>query len=289
MTTTIGTHDKGGSDAELMEQRINYGKAAPEGIRALGGLETYLRSSGLEPGLLNLIKTRASQLNGCAYCLDMHTKDARAGGETEQRLYALPAWRATPFYTDRERVALAWTEAVTLIGQGPVADTLRERTLRLYTLAAEYAEEHLTADVAEAARTYIDRIDAMGGMLPAIERGFPQTEIAEASYRYQTEVNGGERIIVGVNRFQETGQEKVDILEVDESAQARQVAKLGALRRRRDPEQVLRALDRLKEAAEGYENLVPLLLDSVNSYATLGEIVSVLKLVFGTYSETSVL
>ena len=117
MTTTIGTHDKGGSDAELMEQRINYGKAAPEGIRALGGLETYLRSSGLEPGLLNLIKTRASQLNGCAYCLDMHTKDARAGGETEQRLYALPAWRATPFYTDRERVALAWTEAVTLIAE----------------------------------------------------------------------------------------------------------------------------------------------------------------------------
>jgi AhpD family alkylhydroperoxidase len=133
MTTTIGTHDKGGSDAELMEQRINYGKAAPEGIRALGGLETYLRSSGLEPGLLNLIKTRASQLNGCAYCLDMHTKDARAGGETEQRLYALPAWRATPFYTDRERVALAWTEAVTLIGQGPVADTLYEEARRHFS------------------------------------------------------------------------------------------------------------------------------------------------------------
>jgi AhpD family alkylhydroperoxidase len=102
-----------------MDQRINYSKVAPEGIGALGGIETYLRSSGLEPGLLNLIKTRASQLNGCAYCLDMHTKDARAGGETEQRLYALSTWRATPFYTDQERAALAWTEAVTLISRKP--------------------------------------------------------------------------------------------------------------------------------------------------------------------------
>ena len=189
-------------------------------------------------------------------------------------------------------------EAYALPGEHAVTLALRTQQILAYEtgvteapdpFGGSYFVEKLTADVAEAARTYIDRIDAMGGMLPAIERGFPQTEIAEASYRYQTEVNGGERIIVGVNRFQETGQEKVDILEVDESAQARQVAKLGALRRRRDPEQVLRALDRLKEAAEGYENLVPLLLDSVNSYATLGEIVSVLKLVFGTYSETSVL
>jgi AhpD family alkylhydroperoxidase len=114
----------------IMDQRINYSKVAPEGIRALGGLETYLRSSGLEPDLLNLIKTRASQLNGCAYCIDMHTKDARARGETEQRLYALPAWRATPFYTDRERTALAWTEAVTLISHRPVPDTLYEQARR---------------------------------------------------------------------------------------------------------------------------------------------------------------
>ena len=117
----------------IMDQRINYSKVAPEGIRALGGLETYLRSSGLEPDLLNLIKTRASQLNGCAYCIDMHTKDARARGETEQRLYALPAWRATTFYTDRERAALAWTEAVTLISQGPIPDTLYEEAQRHFS------------------------------------------------------------------------------------------------------------------------------------------------------------
>jgi AhpD family alkylhydroperoxidase len=116
-----------------MDQRIDYSKVAPEGIRALGGLETYLRSSELDPGLLNLIKTRASQLNGCAYCIDMHTKDARARGETEQRLYALPAWRGTPFFTDRERAALDWTEAVTLISDEPVADPLYEEARRYFS------------------------------------------------------------------------------------------------------------------------------------------------------------
>jgi AhpD family alkylhydroperoxidase len=117
----------------IMVQRNNYSKVAPEGIRALDGLETYLRSSGLDPSLLDLIKTRASQLNGCAYCLDMHTKEARARGETEQRLYALPTWRATPFYTDRERAALAWTDAVTLISHGPVPDTLYEEARRYFS------------------------------------------------------------------------------------------------------------------------------------------------------------
>src|SRR5437879_4431013 len=107
-----------------MDERINYSKVAPEGIRPLSGLEAYVRSSGLEPGLLDLVKTRASQLNGCAYCIDMHTKDARAGGESEQRLYTLSVWRETPFFTDRERAALAWTEAVTLIHQGHAPDEI---------------------------------------------------------------------------------------------------------------------------------------------------------------------
>lgn len=116
-----------------MDQRIDYGKAAPEGIRALSGLEVYVRRSGLEPGLVELIKTRASQINRCAYCIDMHTKDARAAGETEQRLYALPAWHETPFYTDRERAALAWTEALTLVSQGPVSDALYEEVRRHFS------------------------------------------------------------------------------------------------------------------------------------------------------------
>ncbi len=91
------------------------------------GLENYVHQSGLEPSLLDLVKVRASQINGCAYCIDMHTKDARARGETEQRLYELDAWRETPFYTDRERAALAWTEAITLIGEGHAPDEVYEQ------------------------------------------------------------------------------------------------------------------------------------------------------------------
>jgi AhpD family alkylhydroperoxidase len=106
-----------------VEPRLNFYKAAPQAIEALRGLEHYINTaSGLEPSLRELIKTRASQINGCAYCIDMHTKDARAAGETEQRLFALNAWRETPFFTDRERAALAWTEAITLIAEDHVPD-----------------------------------------------------------------------------------------------------------------------------------------------------------------------
>lgn len=106
-----------------VEPRIEYAKVAPEGVKALRGLEAYVRhQSGLEPRLLELVRLRASQINGCAYCIDMHTKDARADGETEQRLYALSAWEETPFFTDRERAALAWTETITGIARKHVPD-----------------------------------------------------------------------------------------------------------------------------------------------------------------------
>ena len=105
-----------------MQQRIDYVRSAPEALRAMRGLEQYVRSSGLEQSLLELVRTRASQINGCAFCLDMHTKDARAAGETEQRLYALSAWEETPFFTDRERAALAWTEALTNISETHAPD-----------------------------------------------------------------------------------------------------------------------------------------------------------------------
>src|ERR1700687_1851384 len=106
-----------------MEPRINFYKVAPEATKAMRGLEHYInQSSGLEPSLRELIKTRASQINGCAYCIDMHTKDARAAGETEQRLYALSAWRETPFFSERERAALEWAEAITAIGESGVPD-----------------------------------------------------------------------------------------------------------------------------------------------------------------------
>jgi AhpD family alkylhydroperoxidase len=109
-----------------VEARLNYAKVAPAAYKAMLGLEAYLHQCGLEESLLHLIKLRSSQINGCAYCLDMHWKDLRAIGETEQRLYSLDAWRECPYYTERERAALAWTEAVTLVARDHVPDVVYE-------------------------------------------------------------------------------------------------------------------------------------------------------------------
>lgn len=116
-----------------MKSRIDYRAAVPEAMRAMLGLENYVRQCGLEGSLLELVKLRASQINGCAYCVDMHTKDARMQGEQEQRLYALVAWEETPFFTERERAALAWTEAVTKIGEGHVPDSVYEHARRHFS------------------------------------------------------------------------------------------------------------------------------------------------------------
>ena len=107
-----------------MQSRFDYMTVAPGTYRAMGGLERYLADCAIEPMLIHLVKLRASQLNGCAYCLDMHWKDLRAGGESEQRLYSLDAWRECPYYSARERAALAWTEAVTLIADGQAPDAV---------------------------------------------------------------------------------------------------------------------------------------------------------------------
>lgn len=116
-----------------MQPRIHYLKVASDGYKALTGLETYLHHCGLELPLIHLIKLRASQLNGCAYCIDMHWKDLRAVGEAEQRLYGLDAWEESPYYTDRERAALAWTEAVTLVTNGHVPDEVYEEVRPHFT------------------------------------------------------------------------------------------------------------------------------------------------------------
>jgi AhpD family alkylhydroperoxidase len=113
-----------------MEARIDARRYAQDAQKAMLALETYIADCGLEHGLLHLMKMRASQINGCAYCIDMHSKDARALGETEQRLYELDAWRETPFYTDRERAALTWTEAVTLVSETHVPDAAYEEVRR---------------------------------------------------------------------------------------------------------------------------------------------------------------
>ncbi|MBU6296627.1 MAG: carboxymuconolactone decarboxylase family protein [Alphaproteobacteria bacterium] len=107
-----------------MTRRLDYHAVSPDAAAALRSLERYVRSSGLEKPLLELVRARASQINGCAYCLDMHTKDARAAGESEQRLYTLAAWRETSFFSERERTALAWTEAVTRIADSGVSEAL---------------------------------------------------------------------------------------------------------------------------------------------------------------------
>jgi AhpD family alkylhydroperoxidase len=110
-----------------MKARIDLMHVNPGIIKALIGLERQVRQAGFDERLLNLVRMRASQINGCAYCLDMHSKDARANGETEQRLYGLDAWRETPYYSARERAALEWTEALTLVAETRVPDDVYER------------------------------------------------------------------------------------------------------------------------------------------------------------------
>lgn len=116
-----------------MQARFDVHKVSPEALKAMLALGTYVQSSGLEESLLYLVELRASQINGCAYCIDMHSKDARALGDTEQRLYALNAWQETPFFSDRERAALAWTEAVTQLHEGHVPDSVYEEAKKQFS------------------------------------------------------------------------------------------------------------------------------------------------------------
>ena len=116
-----------------MNSRIDVMKVSPRAVQAVLGLQNYVNATGLEPSLLDLVKMRASQINGCAYCLDMHSKDARAAGETEQRLYLLNAWRESPFYTDRERAALEWTESLTLVSESHVPDDVYHNTREFFS------------------------------------------------------------------------------------------------------------------------------------------------------------
>jgi AhpD family alkylhydroperoxidase len=125
------------SEEEGEFKRLNFKRLVPAAYRAMLVLESYVHDTGLEPSLLELVKMRASQINGCAYCLDMHSKDARAAGETEQRLYLLNAWREAPFYTERERAALAWTESVTLVHESHVPEDVYQQA------RAHFSEDEL--------------------------------------------------------------------------------------------------------------------------------------------------
>ena len=156
-------------------------------------------------------------------------------------------------------------------------------------LGGSYFIENLTAEVEKRAKDYIRRIDEMGGMIPAIERGFPQTEIANASYEYQHSIETGEQKIVGVNAFVEENEEPIELLQIDESAQSHQLSKLAKLKSERNNRTVERTLDALKRAAEGKDNTMPFILDAVRAYATVGEICDAFRSVFGSYTENSVL
>ena len=156
-------------------------------------------------------------------------------------------------------------------------------------LGGSYFVEALTGQVEKAAKDYIATIDNMGGMINAIERGYPQTEIANASFEFQKSVEQGESVIVGVNKFTERDEKPIELLQIDENAERKQVERLRETRSRRSQSEVDRTLNALRRAAEGKDNTMPYIFDAVRAYATVGEMCAALKDVFGSYTEVSVL
>jgi methylmalonyl-CoA mutase, N-terminal domain len=155
-------------------------------------------------------------------------------------------------------------------------------------LGGSYYLEHLTNELERQAYDYFDRIDRLGGVVAAIEQNFQQREIAEASFRYQSEVERGERVIVGVNRYEQADGAAVDILRIDPALEAKQIARVQAVRARRDSAAVESTLARLRADAEGSENLMPAILDCARAYATMGEMCETLREAWGTWRETPV-
>jgi len=187
-------------------------------------------------------------------------------------------------------------EAYALPGEHAVTIALRTQQVIAHesgvpdapdAFGGSYFLERLTLDTESAARDYIRRIDEMGGMIPAIEKNFPQREIADASYQYQQAVERGEKLVVGVNAFAAEDEQPIEILQIDQGAQRHQEEKLAALRKKRDNMRVRACLDALKRTAAGDGNTMPDILDAVRAYATLGEICDALREVFGSYQETS--
>jgi methylmalonyl-CoA mutase N-terminal domain/subunit len=248
--------------AHVMQER--YGARDPRSMKLRFHAQTAGCSLTWQQPYNNVVRTAwqamAAVLGGAQ---SLHTNSL-------DEAYALPSEHA---------VTLALRTQQILAHETGVANTADP-------LGGSYFLEKMTLDTEAAANRYIEQIDGMSGMISAIEAGFPQSEIASASYRYQREVEAGQRVIVGVNRFQSDDQ-PIDLLQIDESAGRQQEEKLAALRARRDNSQVQKSLDALKRAAEGADNTMPFLIDAVRSYATLGEICDALRTVFGTYQETT--
>ena len=208
------------------------------------------------------VQAMAAVLGGCQ---SLHTNSL-------DEAYALPSEHAVTIALRTQQV-IAYESGVTSVPD---------------PLGGSYFLERLTLDVEQAANDYIHRIDEMGGMINAIERGFPQTEIANASYEYQHSVETGESVIVGVNKFTEQNEPPIELLQIDATAEGRQVERLREVRRKRSASDVEKTLNALRRAAEGTENTMPYILDAVRAYATVGEMCAALKDVFGSYTETSV-
>jgi methylmalonyl-CoA mutase N-terminal domain/subunit len=153
-------------------------------------------------------------------------------------------------------------------------------------LAGSYVIEHLTDEIETRVNEYLEKIDAMGGMIAAIESGYAAAEIAESAYRYQSTIDTGAAKIIGVNSFTTETEAPVEILRLDEQAAGQQAREVRKLKQNRDHPAVKQCLDRLKTAAAGTDNLMPLIIDAVAAYATIGEICDVLRGVFGTHRET---
>jgi methylmalonyl-CoA mutase N-terminal domain/subunit len=192
----------------------------------------------------------------------------------------------------------SFDEALALPSQQAVTVALRTQQIlaeesgvvnTIDPLGGSYFVEALTDKVEADALSYIERIDAMGGMIAAIERGFPQKEIADASYHYQRQVDRGEKTIVGVNRYAADSDEKLDVLKIGEEVETAQLRRLAAVKAGRDDGSLARELAALRRAAESKENLIPAMLACVRSYGTVQEISQALVPVFGTYREVSVL
>jgi len=156
-------------------------------------------------------------------------------------------------------------------------------------LAGSYFVENLTNRVERQALDYIERIDEMGGIIAAIERGYPQKEIADASYKYQQQIEDGTKTIVGVNKYVQENEIKPKLLRIDDSVEHKQVARLATVKAERDAGRLDAALSGLRKASAGDDNLIPLMLDAVRAHATVGEICESLVPAFGRYQETSVL
>jgi methylmalonyl-CoA mutase N-terminal domain/subunit len=189
-----------------------------------------------------------------------------------------------------EALALPTAEAATLALRTQQIIAYESGVTRVVDpLGGSFLVETLTRDMQTEALAYFDRIDRMGGMVEAIERGFPQREIAESAYRFQQAIERRDRVIVGVNDFVQDEEAPVPILYIDEAVADAQLARLEAVRKTRDADRVQRALDRLQSAAASRDNLMPPILEAVRAYATLGEMCGALRAVFGEYREKAVI